>query len=337
MTGLQISAGSGCCRSQSLVDFADALRYVVCPDEFFCCQTARDEVMSALNHESLVGLNFKVLSIQRTEAGRWWNFKNVISPFSRLWLVLGGRAVVSHHGRKFVLEPGCLHLLPPFTAHDCSCSRKLDHYHLHFVSRLPTGVDLFSLLDCEFQLCPPAETQNYFHRLEVLHPNQKLPCYDPAQEAYRSFPVVAEQGSHNLSVSDWFETNGLLSLILAQFLRTAQLHEGIHARVTRQFLKVQEFIHGHIREPVLLGDLARAANLHPTYFSDRFQKLVGLRPLEYLMRYRLERAQFLLLTSRAPIKQVAYEVGIADPAYFTRVFTRFWRVSPTQYRADHSG
>jgi AraC-like DNA-binding protein len=292
--------------------------------------------MSVLNQESLAGLDFKVLAIQRTEAGRWWNFKNVISPFSRLWLILGGRAAVHHHGRRFVLEPGCLHLVPPFTPHDCSCSRRLDHYHLHFVSRLPTGVDLFSLLDCEFQLPAPAETQNYLQRLEVLHPDRKLPCFDPAREEYRSFPVAAGRGSHDLSMSDWFETNGLLTMMLTPFLQTAQVHEGIHARVTRQFLAVQEFIHQHIREPILLGDLARAANLHPTYFSDRFQKLVGVRPLEYLMRYRLERAQFLLLTSRAPIKQVAYEVGIPDPAYFTRAFTRFWRVSPTRYRADHS-
>ena len=289
-----------------------------------------------LNHELLAGLDLKVLSIQRTVAGRWWNFKNVISPFSRLWLVLGGRAVVRHHGRRFVLEPGCLHLVPPFTAHDCSCSRELDHYHLHFVSRLPTGVDLFSLLDCPFELPASSETQKYFQRLEVLYPDRKLPCYDPAREEYRRFPVTAERGSHDLSVADWFESNGLLTLMLTPFFKTAQLHEGIHARVTRQFLAVQEFIHRHIREPILLGDLARAANLHPTYFSDRFQKLVGVRPLEYLMRYRLERAQFLLLTTRAPVKQVAYEVGIPDAAYFTRAFTRFRQVSPTKYRVEHS-
>lgn len=291
--------------------------------------------MSVLNPESLAGLDLKVLAIQRTEAGRWWNFKNVISPFSRLWLVLGGQAVVRHHGRRFVLEPGSLHLVPPFTAHDCSCSRRLDHYHLHFVSRLPTGVDLFSLLDCQLQLPAPPETQAYFQRLETLYPERKLPCYDPAREEYRTFPAAAERDRHDISVADWFETNGLLTLMLTPFFKTAQMHEGVHARVTRQFLAVQEFIHRHIREPILLGDLARAANLHPTYFSDRFKKLVGVRPLEYLMRYRLERAQYLLLTGRAPVKQVADEVGIPDPAYFTRAFTRFWRVSPKQYRADH--
>lgn len=292
--------------------------------------------MSVLNQELLAGLELKVLSIQRTVAGRWWRFKHVISPFSRLWLILGGRAVVRHHGRRFVLEPGRLHLVPAFAAHDCSCSEKLDHYYLHFISRLPTGVDLFSLLDCDFQIPAAAETKKYFQRLEALYPDRKLPCFDPAEDEYRHFPVMAERESHNLSAPDWFESNGLLTLLLAPFLREARMHEGIHARATRQFLAVQQFISQHIRDPILLGDLARAASLHPTYFSDRFQKLVGERPLEYLMRYRLERAQFLLLTTHASVKQVAYEVGIADPAYFTRAFGRFWGMSPTQYRANHS-
>src|SRR5450432_3158198 len=111
-----------------------------------------------LNHESLVSLDLKVLAVQRTEAGRWWNFRNVVSPFSRLWLILDGRAGVSHHGRKFVLKPGQLHLVPPFSVHDCNCSRRLDHYHLHFTSQLLTGIDLLSLLDCEFQIQTEPET-----------------------------------------------------------------------------------------------------------------------------------------------------------------------------------
>jgi transcriptional regulator GlxA family with amidase domain len=66
-------------------------------------------------------------------------------------------------------------------------------------------------------------------------------------------------------------------------------------------------------------------------------ELVGVRPLEYLLRRRLERAQDLLLTSRAPVKQVAAEVGLPDAAYFTRVFTRRYGAAPSAYRRDHAG
>ncbi len=292
--------------------------------------------MLTLNQDLLAGLDLKVLAIQRTDAGRWWNFQHVISPFSRLWLIMNGRAVVKHHGRTFPLEPGKLHLIPPFAMHDCTCASRLDHYHLHFVSRLSTGIDLLSLLDCEFELPASAETLKHFQRLEAIHPERKLPCFDPAQEEYRHFPMSAEQRAHELAGADWLEANGILSLLLSPFLRSARGHAGAHARATQQFLAVQQFIHERMHEQLRLADLARVAELHPTYFSDRFRELVGVRPLEYLMRRRIERAQYLLLTSCGSVKQVAAEVGVPDAAYFSRVFARFCGCSPSAYRAAHA-
>ena len=293
-------------------------------------------MISTLNQELLHSLDLRVLSVQRTAAGRWWNFNHVISPFSRLWLVLGGQAVVRHHGRKFILRPNQLHLVPPFTVHDCSCSRRLDHYHLHFVARMPAGIDLFSLLDCDHQLSEPDDTLALFKRLESIYPERKLPCFDPNREEYKQFPSLAQPAADADDPLNGFEAGGILSLLLAQFLRSARGHEGVHARVNRQFLAVQEFIHANMRRKIALADLARVVDLHPTYFSDQFKRIVGIRPLDYLMRRRIERAQYLLLTSHASVKEIADAVGIPDAAYFSRAFTKLCRVPPTGYRTSHA-
>ena len=292
--------------------------------------------MPILKQETLAALDLKVLTIQRTVAGRWWNYQNVISPFSRLWLILDGHAVVRHHNQEFKLAAGQLHLVPPFMTHDCFCARRLDHYHLHFVSRVSTGVDLLALLDFPFQIKAPVDALSHFRRLEAIYPDCKLPCFDPALDEYRRSPALAEQAAQHIAPVDWFEANTRLAQLLHPFLKTANEHEGAHAQTTRLFLSVQEFIHTHMHEPVLLGDLARVAGLHPTYFSDRFKRVVGVRPLDYLMQRRMERAQYLLLTSPASVKEIAGTVGIADPAYFSRVFTKLCRRTPSQYRASHS-
>ncbi len=294
-------------------------------------------MISALNQELLNALDMRVLTVQRIEAGRWWNFGHVISPFSRLWLVLGGRAEVRHHGRTFSLRPNHLHLVPAFTVHDCACARRLDHYHLHFTARMPTGIDLFSLLDCDHQLPASAEALALFQRLEAIYPERKLPCFDPSREEYKRLPALTQPAANPGDALNGFEASGVLSLLLAQFLRSARGHEGVHARVNRQFLAVQEFIHAHMRRRITLADLARVVELHPTYFSDQFKRTVGVRPLEYLMRRRMERAQYLLLTSHASVKEIADAVGISDPAYFSRAFRRLCRVAPTEYRAVHAG
>jgi AraC-like DNA-binding protein len=289
-----------------------------------------------LNPELLNALDLKVLAVQRTEAGRWWNFKNVISPFSRLWLILAGRATVRHHGRRFSLRPGQLHLVPAFTVHDCSCERYFDHYHLHFSARLPTGLDLFSLLDCECQMATPAGALALFKRLESIYPERKLPCFDPGREEYKRYPALAEADGPSGGALEGFEARGVLTLLMSEFLKSARQHEGVHARVTRQFLAVQEFIHVQMRQKIALPDLARVVKLNPTYFSDQFKRVVGVRPLDYLVRRRMERAQYLLLTSPDSVKSIADAVGIGDPAYFSRVFTRHCGATPSEYRSAHS-
>lgn len=291
---------------------------------------------AVLTHELLGQLDFKVLAVQRTSAGRWWNFRHVISPFARLWLILGGRGVVQHHGQRFPLQPGQLHLVPPFTEHDCYCPNRLDHFHLHFATRQPSGVDLLSLLDFNHQIAAPRGTLRYFQRLESLCPDRKLPCFDPSSEAYRRQSLAGERADREMAATEWFEARGVLTLLLTPFLRTARQHAGVHARVNQQFAAVQQFVHANLHQPLLLADLARAAKLHPTYFSDRFREVVGLRPLEYLTQRRLERAQFLLVTSGASVKEIAAAVGFPDAAHFTRTFTRSCGRSPSQYRADHS-
>jgi AraC-like DNA-binding protein len=293
-------------------------------------------MISALNQELLNSLDLRVLSVQRTAAGRWWKFNHVISPFSRLWLILDGQAVVSHHGRKYILRPNQIHLVPAFTVHDCSCSRLLDHYHLHFVARMPAGIDLFSLFDFDYQMPAPAGALGRFKRLEAIYPERKLPCFDPNREEYKQFPSLAQPAADPDDPLNGFEAAGILSLLLLQFLRSARTHEGVHARVNRQFLAVQEFIHANMRHKIALAELARVVELHPTYFSDQFKRVVGIRPLDYLMRRRIERAQYLLLTSNASVKEIANAVGIPDAAYFSRIFARLCHAAPTEYRASHA-
>jgi two-component system response regulator YesN len=50
------------------------------------------------------------------------------------------------------------------------------------------------------------------------------------------------------------------------------------------------------------------------------------------MRQRLDRARYLLRTSKASIKEVTYNIGLRDPAYFSRVFLKYCHVSPSVYR-----
>lgn len=55
-------------------------------------------------------------------------------------------------------------------------------------------------------------------------------------------------------------------------------------------------------------------------------------PSQYLEMLRMKEAQIRLVQTEAPVYEVARTVGYRDPFYFTRVFTKFNGLSPSEYR-----
>jgi two-component system response regulator YesN len=64
-----------------------------------------------------------------------------------------------------------------------------------------------------------------------------------------------------------------------------------------------------------------------------------MRPIDYLNRRRIERAQSLLCAGQKSIKEVARATGFADPAYFSRIFSRYVGITPATYArgSGHDG
>lgn len=98
--------------------------------------------------------------------------------------------------------------------------------------------------------------------------------------------------------------------------------------------RVLAFMEEHYWEPVTLADMARVAGLSRMHFAARFRVSTGVRPHEYLLRLRVERAQKLMLESTEPLAQVAFSVGFQTQAHFTTVFRRFAATTPNRWRSE---
>lgn len=60
-----------------------------------------------------------------------WNWKNVRSPFARLYLVVQGTAKIQLPSGIHDLSPGHLYFIPAFTTHSYICDSPFTHYYLH--------------------------------------------------------------------------------------------------------------------------------------------------------------------------------------------------------------
>ena len=95
------------------------------------------------------------------------------------------------------------------------------------------------------------------------------------------------------------------------------------------------FFRENIHRRLSLKEMASAAGLSVSHFSMVFRRSTGFPPLEYFNHLKMQQACQFLLFTRMKVKDIAGELGMPDPYYFSRCFTRTMGISPRQYR--HSG
>jgi AraC family transcriptional regulator len=96
--------------------------------------------------------------------------------------------------------------------------------------------------------------------------------------------------------------------------------------------RVIDFIEVNIAEPITLPALAQSAGLTRMYFAAQFREATGLRPHDYVLRRRIERAQDMLLDSDITLMETAFSTGFQTQAHFTTVFKKMVGQPPHQWR-----
>jgi AraC-like DNA-binding protein len=89
---------------------------------------------------------------------------------------------------------------------------------------------------------------------------------------------------------------------------------------------------GRLAEALDVAALAQAVDLTPSTFAHRFRAEVGVSPMRYLARMRLELATRLLAESGMNLGEVAAASGFADAFHLSHACRRILGVSPSQLR-----
>ncbi|WP_168120189.1 AraC family transcriptional regulator [Paenibacillus sp. HB172176] len=92
------------------------------------------------------------------------------------------------------------------------------------------------------------------------------------------------------------------------------------------------YMHYHLHESITLPQLADIANLTPTSYSRKFKKTMGVSPIEYLTRSRVDEAKKRLTEEESSIKEISIQLGFNSEFYFSRVFKHTIGIAPQLYR-----
>lgn len=91
-------------------------------------------------------------------------------------------------------------------------------------------------------------------------------------------------------------------------------------------------LHARPAEPWTLDRLAREVAMSRSSFADRFTAYVGVPPMQYLGRWRLQLAARMLTTEPVSVNQAASAVGYQSEAAFSRAFKRGVGEAPGAWR-----
>jgi AraC-like DNA-binding protein len=93
-----------------------------------------------------------------------------------------------------------------------------------------------------------------------------------------------------------------------------------------------DFMQKHLDKTLKLSEIAHAVNTSVSHFAAVFRNKTGFAPIEYFNHLKIQKACQYLQFTEDRVREIAYNLGIEDLYYFSRLFKKVMGVSPNEYR-----
>lgn len=234
--------------------------------------------------------------------------------------LINGTDIPITEGNVLLLNPGTYHRSIPIFSHT------LTECYLAFT-------------DVEF-INTPKNFFPLFHGQKILG---KLP--EKAKKEIFQLCSAMNQESQSRNTGRYFMLKAYLIQVLCLLLRFDQQEElsdehnmkGYEFKSPNKTYVVQQimkYMESHYREKISLDQIAENMYLSPFYISKLFKSETGDTPINYLISLRMEKAKELL--DRNPslsIQEAAAQVGYEDAYHFSKLFKKYFGLSPMYYKA----
>jgi transcriptional regulator GlxA family with amidase domain len=96
--------------------------------------------------------------------------------------------------------------------------------------------------------------------------------------------------------------------------------------------KALSLLHAKPAHDWTLDELAKQAGLSRSVLAERFMQFVGIPPMQYLAKWRMQIAAELLTGSNVNVGTIAVQIGYESEAAFSRAFKKMIGVPPSAWR-----
>lgn len=238
------------------------------------------------------------------------------TPQCIVMLCVRGKGWVKLGKESYDLNSGNLVVILPGQAHSYGCDA--DHpWTIYWCHAAGTATRYFTDILARREVLPILHVSGYLNLV-------------PLFEAMIDELSLGYSANH-LTVAS-MALGHLLALIVAGG-QSAQVDQVSRSRIPQAI----DYMKSRWQKTLTVPDIARSCNLSTSQFSTLFKELTGYSPLDYFLRLKMQRAAEMLDTTTRPLKEIAADAGFSDPLYFSRVFHRIYKISPSEYRLAAKG
>jgi AraC-like DNA-binding protein len=146
--------------------------------------------------------------------------------------------------------------------------------------------------------------------------------------------LVGEEAGERRSGRDLVLTR-LVEVLLIEALRTTPGEDApaglLRGLADARIAPALRALHDQVARSWTVPQLARTAALSRSAFFERFTRIVGLPPMEYLLAWRMALAKDLLRGRELALAEIAERVGYGSASSFSTAFSRYVGQPPSRY------
>jgi AraC family transcriptional regulator, transcriptional activator of pobA len=256
-----------------------------------------------------------------TERGRWRTEPHAHPAYGQINFILRGGGVMNLEGSSVPFDGPCALLLPTECVHGLDYDVDVDRWVVTidevYLRQINAELREFSTLWSEPRLIPlAASTQTGI-------------------ELYRLIgDLKREAESH--AVGHIAGTKALLTTLLLLLVREANLGQAVADNETRNDFRVvdrfRKLVDQHYQANLTLQDYASMMAISPVQLRTACASAAGQSPTKIIHARIITEAKRNLIFGDMSVEQIAFDLGFADAAYFTRFFRREAGQTPSQFR-----
>jgi len=244
--------------------------------------------------------------------------------FTELAYVLSGKGKYLIEGEEFDVEAGDLVI----------CNPGVKHTHIVCNPKEPTIEFISGFTDFHFKNMA-ANSIELSDKSYILHTTAEL----KQEISKHCYSMIAERESNQVGRYFMFKTHlaQMLILVMREIADVEKPEQkGYNFETYNKNYAVNRiisYLNENYEHKISLEQIAHNMYLSPVYISKIFKEETGESPINYLIKIRLEKAKDILLNSDGgSIKNIANQVGYDDVYHFSKLFKKYYGISPLYYK-----